>query len=504
MNSDFLIFIVYSCLLLGFIYFTSFFNLFKDSDISKKKLSLFFLGKLIAVPTFLFVYTKTYGGIENFDTGKFYHDAIVISEYGKTDFNFLIRFLFGLQDDSPGSLDYEHVLKNTLNWDNGTVKDYLYNDNRIVIKLHVFLNFIAFNSYLTHALFNCFLSFIGMFFFYKTFKEWFVGKEIWLLLVLCFFPALWFYTGALLKEGIAFFILGCTLWQLKKVLLGNKSLKALMWLLCLLFLSLLMKPYLLVFAAICFALFFSIYNSERIKRKLLFFFSAMLAIVFLLNVLSLTFKQRSLLGAALKHQHLFVGVSKGGIFLFDDDRFIRLNNDTSQVKRIEGAKDRFSIRKNATYMYWKTGNLNDTLYCEKNEDTSSVYELAYIIQQSKSNIELPQSNPVYILAACFYYTLFYPSFFNASNAMQLLASLENLIVFASLLFLIFYLIKSKKEKFLALVFIFFALSLCLLIGLTAPNSGAIFRYRSPAMIFLILSALYFLPFGRLTENSASK
>jgi hypothetical protein len=453
MNSDFLIFIVYSCLLLGFIYFTGFFNLFKDSDISRKKLSLFFLGKLIAVPTFLFVYTKMYGGIDNFDTGKFYHDAIVISEYAKTDFNFLIRFLFGLQDDSAGSLDYEHVLKNTLNWDNGTVKDYLYNDNRIVIKVHVFLNFIAFNSYLTHSLFNCFLSFIGMFFFYKTFKEWFVGKEIWVLLVLCFFPALWFYTGAVLKEGITFFILGCTLWQLKKVFSADRTLKSIILLVFLLFLSMLMKPYLLVFAAICFALFFSIYNSERIKRKLLFFFSTMLAVVFLLNVLSLTFKQRSLLRAALKHQHLFIGVSKGGIFLFDTDRFIRLTNDTTQVKKIEGEKNFYSIRQNASYMYWKTDNLNDTLYCNKNLDTSSVYELAYIIQQSNSNIELPQSNAISLVAACFYYTLFYPNFNNATNAMQLLASFENLIVFASLLFLIFYLIKSKKEKFLPIVFI---------------------------------------------------
>jgi hypothetical protein len=88
--------------------------------------------------------------------------------------------------------------------------------------------------------------------------------------------------------------------------------------------------------------------------------------------------------------------------------------------------------------------------------------------------------------------LFYPSFYNANNALQVLASFENLLVALALVIIVFSFIKSKKEKFLPFVFIFFVLSLCLLIGITAPNSGAIFRYRSPAMVFLLLAALYFV------------
>jgi hypothetical protein len=487
-----IVFIVYSFILLGLIYYNGFFKLFNDPDISKKKFAFLFLGKIISVPVFLLVYTRIYGGIGNFDTGKFYNDVLSIYKFAKTDLNFLARILFGLQDDSPGSFDFEHAFKNTVNWDNGTVKDYLYNDNRVLIRIHLLLNFISFNSYPVHALFNCFLSFTGISFLYKAFKEWFADKEIQVLVILCFFPSLWFYTGALLKEGITFFVLGCTIYQLKKVVYGGSGLINICWLLFLLFLSLLLKPYILVFSAFCFSTFFIIYRSERIQRKIFFFFFIMASLLFLVNTVSVLVKHKSLLGAALQHQHRFIGVSRGGIFLTDSVKFIRLTNDTSQVKRVQGKKDLFTIHKNVPYMFWETTEQKDTLYCHSNKDTSTCYQLVYIINESHSNLEISHPNPFYTLANCFYYTLFYPDFFNAKNVLQVLASFENLAVLISLLIIIFGLAKSKKEKFPAVVFIFFALSLCLLIGLTAPNSGAIFRYRSPAMIFLLLAALYFI------------
>lgn len=323
-----------------------------------------------------------YGGIADFDTGKFYNDVKVICDYGKTDHNFLFRLLLGLQDDRNGSPDFVKVLQYTLNWDNGTVKDYLFNDNRVVIRIHVLLNFIAFNSYQVHSLLNCFLSFIGIFFFYKTFKSWFSGKELWMLLILCFFPALWFYTGALLKEGITFFVLGCLLYQLKKIIDGNYSVAGILWFLFLFFMSIILKPYVLVFAALCFSLFFIIQHSAILKKKVLVFFSVFLVIIFLMNCLSILLKHRSLVEAAVKQQHRFVGVSKGGLFLADSVNFIRLTNDTNQVKRVNDKKNYFTIRKNVSYVYWKTEDQKDTLYCQQNQDTATRYQFMYMIQEA--------------------------------------------------------------------------------------------------------------------------
>lgn len=493
MTSDNILFLVYligiSCLLL----YTGFFKLFDDSVISRKKITLLFLGKALAVPAFLLVYTHMYGGIADFDTGKFFNDVVVISEYGKTNAGFLFRVLFGLQDDSPGSDDHKYGLIQTMNWDNGTVKDYFYNDNRVVIRTHILLNFLAFNSYPVHALLNSFLSFTGIFFLYKSIKEWFRGKEIWVLLTLCFFPALWFYTGALLKEGITFFVLGCLLYQLSLFSKGERfRLSAMLWFLFLCYVSLLLKPYLLLFSLICFSLFFIIQRSRKMKNKPLWFLAVLAIILFACNLVSIGLKNRNLLEAALKQQHRFVGVSKGGIFLADSLNFIRLSNDSSQIKRIQGKDSTFNIRKHVSYMYWQTEDQKDTLYCHNNQDTSTTYQLVYIIQPANSNIELPYTHPLLTVGACFYYTLFHPTFLTAKGLLHLLAAFENLIVLAALVAIGFGAVVSKKEKLLPLCFLVFALGLCVLIGLTAPNSGAIFRYRSPAVIFILLAALYFL------------
>ncbi len=487
-----MLFILYAVILTSFIYYNGCFGLFNDNVVSRRKYSFLFLGKIAAVPVFLFVYDRFYGGIDQFDAGKFHHDVLAISDLAKKDLNFFLRFMFGLQDDAAGCYDYENAFKNTFNWPNGKVKDYLYNDNRVLIRIHVLLNFIAFDSYPVHALLSCFLSFVGINFLYKAFKTWFIGKEFQVLLVVCFFPALWLYTGALLKEGITIFFLGCSVFWLKQLIEGVAGLAGVLWLLFLIFISLLLKPYLLLFTSICFVLYFIIQRSHKINRKLFSFLLVFVGLILLINLASVLLKKRTLLEAAMQHQQRFIGVSKGGIFLEDTTKFIRLKNDTGFVKRVTGKNNLFTINKNVPYMYWRTFKPNDTLYCASNTDTLSRYELVYIIPESHSNVTVYSSNVFLMLAASSYYTLFYPLFFNAVNLLQVLASCENLLVIAACLFVILGLLQNRKERFLPLVFVFIAISLCILVGLTAPNSGAIFRYRAPALIFLLLAALYYL------------
>ena len=452
------------------------------------------------MPTFILVYTKMYGGIEDFDAGKFYHDARIIHDYGKENFSFFIRLLFGLQNDSPGSPDFINCLKDTVNWDNGIIKDYLYNDNRIVIRVHAVFDFIAFNSYEAHALFNCFLSFIGISFIYKTFKEWFAGKEFLLVLILCFWPALWFYTGAVLKEGITLFIMGCSLYQLKQLVYSDFNATRLISILFLLFISFLLKPYLLIFSALCFSLFFSVSHSKKIKRKVSVFIGAIIVLVIIANFASLAIKNRSLFSAAMDQHHKFVGVSKGGVFVSDSIKLIRLT-DTTCLEKIKTKKDRYTIKKNTPYMYWQRPQLSDTQYVAANTDTITIYKLLYSIAVGNSNIHLSAQSPLHTLTSCLYYTLFY---FNARNTLQILASLENVLILLSLFVICFGIVKRKKENFLLFVFVFFCISLCLLIGLTSPNSGAIFRYRAPAVIFVLMAALYYVNVPELLIRFKSK
>jgi hypothetical protein len=491
---------VISCL----IYYNGFFKLFTDEHITKKQFSLFFLLKTLAIPAFYLVYQRVYGGIEKFDTGKFYNDAKVIADFAKTDLNFYLRFLLGLQDDSEGSYDYMQCLVNTLNWDNGKVKDFLYNDNRVLIRVHTLVHFFAFNSYFVHALFNCFLSFIGINYLYRSFKEFFKGKEMQMMIILCFFPSLWFYTGALLKEGIALFVVGCGIWQLKNIISGNRNMRRIIRMAFLLFLAVLLKPYFILFAFICFAAFFVIYQNEKIRRKIPVFLSAIFILLAILNGISLFLRHKSLPEAALAHQRLFAGASKGGIFLYDNFKFVRLKYDTLQVNQIAGKPGHFTIKKNVPYQYWEDTHQQDTLYNSENTDTITQFKLMYQIAESGSNIDpaIYSNGPVQLITYSFYYTLFYPFFFNARNLMQMLASFENLLIVISLIIIFYGVFTKPKDKFLPLTFIFFALGLCLLIGITTPNSGAIFRYRSPAALFLLLSALYYFGMFKREDKTA--
>ncbi|MBL7918881.1 MAG: hypothetical protein JNJ40_01125 [Bacteroidia bacterium] len=487
------------------IYKNGVFGIFKDDVINSKTFSLLFLLKALAVPVFYLVYKKLYGGVEKFDAGKFYADAATINSYAYSEPFGYLKLLFGLQDESEGTNLYSNYITHTTQWDNGRLKEYFYNDNRIVIRVHSLLHFIAFNSYFVHALFSCSLSFIGITFLYKSVKDFFKSKELFVLLVLCSFPALWFYTGAVLKEGLVIFIFGGTLYLLKKLFSENRKWLVFILLLASFFISFLLKPYILLFAFFTFSIFFWIYYSKKIKLKCLAFLSVLVILITATNFLSVTFKHRSLLSAALKQQRMFADASKGGIFLMDRLKFVRLDFDSTLVKKVNNNDSIFTIKKDAPYIYWEHWHQQDTLFTTANTDTITQYKLVYQLPKSGSNINFDthSENIFTISIYSLYYSMFYPLFFNSKSLLQHLASFENLLITISIVIFFIGLFQNKKDNFPAITFMVFALLLCLLIGLTTPNSGAIFRYRSPAVIFILLAALYYIPVIKNTKGSGS-
>jgi hypothetical protein len=174
--------------------------------------------------------------------------------------------------------------------------------------------------------------------------------------------------------------------------------------------------------------------------------------------------------------------------------FVRLEYDTSLVKKVPGYDSLFTIKTGVGFQYWEDSHHHDTLVCNANTDTQQVYRLAFKIVPGRSNIPV-QSYGQNILTAgvsALYYSLLHPFFFNAHGAFGLVASAENVLIGISLLIIIYGFIYRRREVLLPLIFVVFALLECMLIGFTSPNAGAIFRYRAPAVIFLLLAALYFL------------
>lgn len=459
---------------------------------------IFFLLKISAVPIFYLVYEKQYGGIENLDTGKFYHDARVIAA---ADRSFFWKALVGLQDDTPGSEDYEKYLKQTKNWDNGTVKDYLYNDNRVVIRFHAFLDAVTFDSYLVHALFNCLLSCIGIWLLFTSFRSSFKGKEYWLLALLCFFPALWFYSGALLKEGLCLATMGIAAKSLQ--IISHRHLKGILLFLPAFLVSCFLKPYLLLpFLFFSFYYFF-VGKSWTFRKQALIFAVVVLGVFSIANALSLVFKNRSLPEAALQHQKRFEAVSHGGVFLSDGYHYLQLPPDTNLIQRTDGPSKKFRIRPGTKYMFWKPDQPADTLYATAPAIQDSSYTLLYYLAPAGSNLELNKRSPVHLLLSALYHTFCQPFFLPVKGPLQLLASFENLLLLTSLLIIILYGWRSGVDRQFILVFLTFALFISILTAITAPNSGAIFRYRAPAVIFIPAAATLLLPLQRKAKKSAS-
>jgi hypothetical protein len=163
------------------------------------------------------------------------------------------------------------------------------------------------------------------------------------------------------------------------------------------------------------------------------------------------------------------------------------------VKPVPGKKYWYTVANGAPYMYWNDTRNTDTLYMVHNRDTITAYELAFMTPRSGSNFELPslRHHPVRAVAQALYFALFHPFFINAESALQMLASFENLILLMALAMVLYGMVRRKKSRLLPVALMTFALSVSIIVSLSSPNSGAVFRYRAPAVVFILLSALYY-------------
>ena len=486
-----IIFTVYLLLISFLLWRNSFFGIFKDEVLNKNFISVVFILKSLAVPALYFLFLKLYGGIQGFDAGKFFFDAATLNQLALDDPQEYLKTLLGLQDETEGGHFYKVIIEPTFNWENGAEKDFFYNDNRVIIRLHSIIHFISFGSYFVHALVSCFFSFIGLFLFYKSFKEYLPGKERIFFMVICFFPSLWLYTGGLLKEGWCVFFLGANIYTIRSAFRNGFAWKRIIVLSALLWISMLLKPYILLFSFLSFTIYYAIEKFFPLKRKLFLYAGSMLILTGLMNLFVSTVKSKTLYEAALERQIRFADVAEGGIFLTDSSKLIRLKYDWKLVTKDPERRAYYFIKKDVPYTYWEHQHKLDTLYCTSNQNTTVSYSLAYVLPTGGSNLELKDKSAVIVLIRSFYHTTAYPFFINAKGPMQLLASAENLLMILSILICIYGIFFLKAPSYFPAVILFMGLVLFLLIGFTTPNSGAILRYRAPASLFLLTGALYY-------------
>ncbi len=168
--------------------------------------------------------------------------------------------------------------------------------------------------------------------------------------------------------------------------------------------------------------------------------------------------------------------------------------DFSKVDTLLG-RNKVKIKKGVSYTYWEHSHQQDTLSMAYNTDTVRLFKLHLDLPPANSTIKIPLINNNYVsliktLPFALYITLCKPLFFDARNTMDQMASIENLFILAALLCFIW---GSVKQRFLdpwPLYFLSIGLSVLLIIGITSPNIGAIERYRSLVIPFILMAALF--------------
>jgi hypothetical protein len=454
------------------------------------------LFKALAIPVFHFVYERYYGGTGEYDTGKFYNDAAALNSCAKKHPLQYIRVL--------GGNEKHDCLDQTLNWKQGRSKKFLYNDNHLIIGWHSLLHFLPGMNWPAHAFFDCLLSFLGLFLLYRAFRRFLPGQEVRFFWALCLLPSLWFYTGGLLKEGLVTFALGATCFFIQGFLAQGRT-SHLPAIVLLLLLGLVLKPYLLLLAVFTVALFSVLERKPHLKNR-----STIFIILFLLgmgaaNFVSALVLRKNFAQLLLAQQKAFSGAAAGGIFLSGDTTFVQLPYDTSLVRRALGEADLYHIRKGVSYHYWEDSHNQDTLFNPSNSDTAALYELAFMTPASRSNFELPPLtlHPAQSIITALYHVLLVPFFFNAHGPAEMIVSLENLLLVVCFLLIAGGLIRRRRPVLFPVAQLCFVLAIFLIVALSSPNTGAIFRYRAPALPFLVAAGLYCLPL-RGKQRSADR
>jgi hypothetical protein len=435
---------------------------------------------------------KLYGTIYYSDTGNFFRDSNVIHNIAFSNFGEFTKLMFGLQDDSEGTFIFK-FLEPTTTWDK-TTDEILYNDNRLLLRFHALIHFISFGNYFVHALFSTFLSFVGINWIYKTFKEQFKDKEIYFYVVWLIFPGVWFWTSGVFKEGPALFILGLLLISLKRVIAQRKySIKNLVMLFIALQLSLAFKSYLMIPVLISTIIFFGVKN--RTERSVGLKYIFVLFVIFLFADLTLyLFVKKDAVNILAERQRNFIDVSHGGLFLVNEEKFIRTEFDYSLVEVDSTQKPvKAKIKPGVPYMYFLQTNMLDTLYCKSNTD-STWYPLSYVIPRSNTTFQpaiIVDDWPSFLKSVPYSLgiTLLKPFFFDARKSIDIVSSIENLIILLSLLWFIYNGIKNGFRDPHYIYFLSMVVMVLIIIGITSPNLGAMERYRALIVPFVLLTAL---------------
>lgn len=451
--------------------------------------------KIIAGFGLTYIYTHQYKDRSTADIFKYYDDAkVMYSSLEKAPKDYF-RMITGIGNNTFhfDTCYYEKMNHWYKRNDFG-----LYNDNHTIIRFNAILMPFTFNSFHAHTVIMCFFSFIGLYFLFSFFNYFLKDKE-WLVLCAVFLvPSVLFWGSGVLKEGILLFSIGGLLYSIlqlvfrKKITFQNLLLFSLSFLLLLInkvyWLPLLILP-------ICCLI---ITHYFQFKKPFWFYLVAYLFVGVCFYSFTFFFQKKNSIHQIAERQQSFINLAQGGIYLLNQEYLIRLNPADSNCLQKTNF-DSVIVKSGTSYLKWKLNNFEDTIIVKTAEQNWEKYKIIAVQQKAGSllfeDAILPNINSfLKFIPVAFINASLMPLPWHSKSIMELVASLENLLLMILLLISLFFLKHQKEINHSFLWFlIFVVLSVLFVVGFTTPVSGAIVRYKMPVIPFLMMIAVCFYP-----------
>ncbi|MCC7301853.1 MAG: hypothetical protein IT233_04345 [Bacteroidia bacterium] len=466
-------------------------------------LLLFWLKVLTGFVLYL-IYTMHYTDRSVSDIFRYFDDAKVMYSALKESPADYLRMLTGIGADAPHLSAYYHQMSN---WNLGKLYNF-YNDNRTITRFNALLFLLSSGNFHIHTVVMCFLSLSGLTYLYRFFHA-FTGPSGWIFSGIFLIPSVLFWSSGVLKEGLLMFALGGFLYYSVKPLFGKMRL----WdvLVMLLFLLLLISVKVYVLFCLLPAVLALWWTGPQGRGAVWKF-----PVVYLLLISTGYFAikagtERDPLVVISEKQNDFWLLARGGAYVVDletsDTLYIPLDGEKLVPFRKNGDSTSSPLSPVSAFL-WKNKREGAVVTCFPQRQYHELLRLTYTGSRIGTSRLEPEWTSFFLHApGALFSVLARPLPWEYSGFLSGIAMLENLTVF---LFLI-YAIRAGRNRDVpayarpvnSLFFFcfFFFLSLALLIGLTTPVTGAIVRYKTPLLPFLIAQGALFLHFGsRILRN----
>lgn len=433
---EILLIVTYTFLFLFIINKMRFFEVY---GLSKKTISLLFILKIAFGILVWAIYTFYYTERATADIYKYFDDSKIMFDAIKTKPLDFFKMLFGIGNSAPEFNRYY----NEMHYWARKVDSNIYNDSHTIIRFNAFVRLFSFGYYNVHTVVINFLSLVGLTAIYKTFIEQLKDKKNELIFVIFLLPSVLFWGSGVLKEGLIFFSLGLLIYYVNKLF----TLKSII--ICLLMTGLLAFSKFYVWIAILPSIILLLVANKTSTKNIFIKYLIIISIIGTIgiNIESISSFQNPLVTLSQK-QIEFNQLASGQL-------------SDSNEKNIPAANSRIEVNK-----------LEPTI-------------LSFIKNSPQALVN----------------TFFRPYLWESKSPMMLMSAIENLMILLFVFSCIIFIKPINSIKWEYFLFcISFVLIQFLIIGETTPVLGAIARYKTIALPFLLIAFLFIIDKEKLFKK----